>query len=320
VTKLRYRDMNKEQRTALAQESREWWEQRKQNATPEELEVYLEIDRREANQNKYIETTEYYRQLDSNHLHHQSYEQRLAKAAKLNGCKFKKANPTKRQFASREHTDIHYHCGECDGQVAILRRGMGVWFLCILLAFAVFFVAFGLVTTAPFDVGFGWLGFFGGLIGGPLGIYLVVQLWRKLDFLDKFEFNRHTGLVRMPHKLFRRPFYIPIEDIELSIGPVVQSARGGGERGSGALFLTKYPAKYWFRPSYSLFFGGIEEGHWTSLIHFMDITQPVNEDVHIQMEKHYKKDRNAMGTGPYPEIMKRYFDKEDQQVNCWEVW
>jgi len=320
VTKPRYRDMTEEQRAELAQESREWWEQRKKNATPEELEVYLEKDRRRENYKKYRDTGVYYHQFDSNHLHHQSYEQRLAKAAKLNGCKFKKAKPTKRQFASREHTDIHYHCGECDGQVAILRRGMGVWFLCLILATAVFLTAFGLVTTAPFDVGFGWLGFFGGLIGGPLGIYLVVQLWRKLDFLDKFEFNRHTGLVRMPHKLFCRPFYIPIEDIELSIGPVVQSARGGGERGSGALFLTKYPAKYWFRPSYSLFFGGIEEGHWTSLIHFMDITQPVNEDVHIQMEKHYKKDRNAMGTGPYPEIMKRYFDKEDQQVNCWEVW
>ncbi|MCF6443037.1 hypothetical protein L1077_26790 [Pseudoalteromonas luteoviolacea] len=152
-----------------------------------------------------------------------------------------------------------------------------------------------------------------------IGPWLTYKLWEKLDWLDKIEFNRHTGLVRTSHTLLRRPFYAPIEDVEMCEGPIIQAARGGGEMGTGGLVLTKYPAKFWWRPTIATF-GGMETDHWTAILKFMDINEPIHRDVHLSIEEHYKKDKNAMGTGPFPEVMKKYIDPEDKQVSRWKVW
>ncbi|KZN75559.1 hypothetical protein N481_26485, partial [Pseudoalteromonas luteoviolacea S4047-1] len=151
---------------------------------------------------------------------------------------------------------------------------------------------------------------------GPMAVYKV---WEWGAWIDKIEFNRHTGLVRMPFSFLRRRFYVPIEDIELCEGPVVQAARGGGEMATGSLVLTKYPKRYWFRPTITVF-GGMEQEHWASIVRFMDISQPIHEDIHRTIEDHFRDNKNAMGTGPFPESMKKYLDAEDKQVNRRDVW
>ncbi|AOT10970.1 hypothetical protein [Pseudoalteromonas luteoviolacea] len=287
--------------------------------TEEEIrEQQLEAMRlRSSNVSKYTDLGFYYLDLSKEYLHHSNYEDRLAMAAKLNGCGFKVAKPFKRKFASHEHTDMFYHIGNCDGQVLVLRRAPGIWLVCLFLSLFCFVGGFGF--------------FFEGVFHGPnwlmpaaialfcIGPWLTYKLWEQLDWLDKIEFNRHTGLVRTSHTLLRRPFYVPIEDVEMCEGPIIQAARGGGEMGTGGLVLTKYPAKFWWRPTIATF-GGMEKDHWTAILKFMDINEPIHEDVHESIEKHYKKNKNAMGTGPFPESMKKYLDAEDKQINRFEVW
>ncbi|KZN77041.1 hypothetical protein N481_26340, partial [Pseudoalteromonas luteoviolacea S4047-1] len=151
---------------------------------------------------------------------------------------------------------------------------------------------------------------------GPMAVH---KIWEWGAWIDKIEFNRHTGLVRMPFSFLRRRFYVPIEDIELCEGPVVQAARGGGEMATGSLVLTKYPKRYWFRPTITVF-GGMEQEHWASIVRFMDISQPIHRHIHRTIEDHFRDNKNAMGTGSFPESMKKYLDAEDKQINRFEVW
>ncbi|WP_039610636.1 hypothetical protein, partial [Pseudoalteromonas luteoviolacea] len=287
--------------------------------TEEEIrEQQLEAMRlRNRNITKYSKLGFYYLDLSKEYLHHSNYEDRLAMAAKLNGCEFKVAKPFKRPFSDREHTDEFHHIGDCDGQVVALRRAPAIWLVCFFLSLFGFlggfgFFVFGLITGPAW-----WI--LAGIALFIIGPWLTYKLWEQLDWLDRIEFNRHTGLVRTSHTLLRRPFYIPIEDVEMCEGPIIQAARGGGEMGTGGLVLTKYPAKFWWRPTIATF-GGMEKDHWTAILKFMDINEPIHEDVHESIEKHYKKDKNAMGTGPFPEVMKKYIDPEDKQVSRWKVW
>ncbi|MCF6443032.1 hypothetical protein L1077_26765 [Pseudoalteromonas luteoviolacea] len=265
---------------------------------------------------KYQTTGVYYEELSKQYLHHQSHEERLAKAAELNGCDFKKSNLKNEEFVSREHTDIDHHVGLCDGQVAAIRRAPGIWLVCIFLNVILFAVGFGGLLIGLLSGPLWLIAFSPLMVASPWGLY---KFWEKFDWLDKLEFNRHTGLVRTSHTLLRRPFYIPIEDIELCQGPVVKNARGGGEMPTGSLVFTQYPSKFWWRPSIVLL-GGMEKEHWTALNKFMDISQPIHMDVQRSIEEHFQKDKNAMGTGPFPESMKKYLDAEDKQINRFEVW
>ncbi|AOT10965.1 MerC domain-containing protein [Pseudoalteromonas luteoviolacea] len=280
-------------------------------------EKLKDIECRDENIGKYLKNNVYLEDVPNDCLHHMNYKERLELASRLNNCDFKIAKPYKKKFLSREHTDHDYHIGNCDGQVLVLRRAPGIWLVCIFLS----------VLCFPAGLGF----FFEGVFHGPnwlmpvalalffIGPWLTYKLWKKLDWLDKIEFNRHTGLVRTSHTLLRRPFYVPIEDVEMCEGPIIQAARGGGEMATGGLVLTKYPAKFWWRPTIATF-GGMEKDHWTAILKFMDINEPIHEDVHESIEKHYKKNKNAMGTGPFPESMKKYLDAEDKQINRFEVW
>ncbi|MBQ4880609.1 hypothetical protein J8M21_25755 [Pseudoalteromonas luteoviolacea] len=281
------------------------------------LEKSKEIKLYAKNISKYTDQGIYYFDVSKEHLHHKSYEERLALAARLNGCEFKVAKPFKRKFASREHTERYYHIGKCDGQVLALRRAPGVWLFCIFLSIFCFVGGFGFFFEGVFH-GPNWL-MPAALALFCIGPWLTYKLWEKLDWLDKIEFNRHTGLVRTSHTLLRRPFYVPIEDVEMCEGPIIQAARGGGEMGTGGLVLTKYPAKFWWRPTIATF-GGMEKDHWTAILKFMDSDELIHRHVHTEIEEHYKRDKNAMGTGPFPESMKKYFDPEDKQINRWKVW
>ncbi|MBQ4909702.1 hypothetical protein J8L99_26075, partial [Pseudoalteromonas luteoviolacea] len=145
--------------------------------TEEEIrEQQLEAMRlRSSNVSKYTDLGFYYLDLSKEYLHHSNYEDRLAMAAKLNGCGFKVAKPFKRKFASREHTERYYHIGDCDGQVVSLRRAPGIWLVCLFLSALCF----------PAGLGF----FFEGVFHGPnwlmpaalalfcIGPWLTYKLW-----------------------------------------------------------------------------------------------------------------------------------------------
>ncbi|KZN63697.1 hypothetical protein N481_25565, partial [Pseudoalteromonas luteoviolacea S4047-1] len=280
------------------------YEKEKAAATGEDKKRFDEIEQRSVNNTKYFEQGIYYEELSKQHLHHQCYEERLAKAAELNGCDFKKSHLKNEAFVSREHTDIDHHIGWCDGQVVGIRRAPGIWLVCIFLNVILFAVGFGGLLIGLLSGPLWLIAFSPLMVASPWGLY---KFWEKFDWLDKLEFNRHTGLVRTSHTLLRRPFYIPIEDIELCQGPVVKNARGSGEIPTGSLVLTKYPAKFWWRPSLVIL-GGMEKDHWTAIIKFMDISQPIHMDVHTTIEEHFRDNKNAMGTGPFPESMKKYLD------------
>ncbi|KZN59216.1 hypothetical protein N473_03405 [Pseudoalteromonas luteoviolacea CPMOR-1] len=303
-------------RTKTAEEIRKDYEERRKNAVGDEKERFEEIELWAENRLKYRRSNVFYEELSKDHLHHQTYEQRLAKAAQLNGCEFKEAKPFKKPFSSREHHGTDNHIGWCDGQVVGIRRAPFWGGFCFLWFILCVYMLFFSVVNVVFFWNFSYAYLIPVSILGPVAVH---KIWEWGAWIDKIEFNRHTGLVRMPFSFLRRRFYVPIEDIELCEGPVVQAARGGGEMATGSLVLTKYPKRYWFRPTITVF-GGMEQEHWASIVRFMDISQPIHEDIYKTIEEHFEKDKNAMGTGPFPESMKKYLDAEDRQVNREDVW
>ncbi|MDK1288267.1 hypothetical protein [Pseudoalteromonas umbrosa] len=267
------------------------FEKEKANAPSYMRAAYDELERKSRNREKYDKQGVFFDELSKDHLHNQTYEQRLAKAAQLNGCEFKEAKPFKKPFSSREHHGTDNHIGWCDGQVVGIRRAPFWGGFCFLWFILCVYMLFFSVVNVVFFWNFSYAYLIPVSILGPMAVHKV---WEWGAWIDKIEFNRHTGLVRMPFSFLRRRFYVPIEDIELCEGPVVQAARGGGEMATGSLVLTKYPKRYWFRPTITVF-GGMEQ-------------------------EHFQKDKNAMGTGPFPESMKKYLDAEDKQINRFEVW
>jgi len=154
-----------------------------------------------------------------------------------------------------------------------------------------------------------------------LNTYPVYKLAKKLGQYDQFVFNRHTGLVRMPHNWWRRAFYIPYEDIECYDGGEVKSSRGGGARGINIIRCTKIPKRFYLTtPQFILRFGGIDQGCWAGYLSFMDISIPVNLDLHKSIEDYYQRDKNALENASFPEEMKQYIDPNDVQVNKEHVW
>ncbi|AOT10971.1 hypothetical protein [Pseudoalteromonas luteoviolacea] len=292
------------------------FEKEKANAPSHMRAAYDELERRRKNRDKYYAQGVVYEELSKDHLHHQTYEQRLAKAAQLNGCEFKEAKPFKKPFSSREHHGTDNHIGWCDGQIVGIRRAPFWGGFCFLWFILCVYMLFFSVVNIVFFWNFSYAYLIPVSILGPVAVH---KIWEWGAWIDKIEFNRHTGLVRMPFSFLRRRFYVPIEDIELCEGPVVQAARGGGEMATGSLVLTKYPKRYWFRPTITVF-GGMEQEHWASIVRFMDISQPIHEDIHRTIEDHFRDNKNAMGTGPFPESMKKYLDAEDKQVNRRDVW
>ncbi|ATD06398.1 hypothetical protein SIO17_05170 [Pseudoalteromonas piscicida] len=63
----------------------------REEATEEEKKVREEIREYVDRESKYLISGIYFEELSKDHLHNQSYKERLAKAEELNGCKFKEA-------------------------------------------------------------------------------------------------------------------------------------------------------------------------------------------------------------------------------------
>ncbi|MCJ8321139.1 MAG: hypothetical protein MJK12_15980 [Colwellia sp.] len=269
------------------------------------------------NRNKYRASGIYREKLDRSYLQNDSYEVRKAKAEQLNGCQFKPA----RAYKSKRWGDAipHYieghradSCGPCDGQVARIRQNLSIfgmtWMAQLISVFGVLIYLFSAewLLTAVFLL---------------LLLVVLPQFRKKFQHLDFFQFNRHTGLVKTPHCLFRRSFYIPHEDLTYYCGETIRGARLGGSMGAGQVRVTQVPKRFYlFTPSFNLFIGGISKEHWLDLIAFMDTTKPVARDIHESIEEYFTKDSNAIGNGPFPEVMKPYLDADDKQINRQEVW
>nr|WP_275660165.1 hypothetical protein [Pseudoalteromonas sp. Isolate6] len=278
-----------------------------------ELEAYS--DRRVG----YCLSEAYYEDLTKDHLHNLSYEERLAKAEELNGCKFKDAKPCKDAFAPRDDFSGSSYPSQCDGQVVSVPRSPGLWSLRLhgLVLGPIIGVCLLVVsmTDDSLPVWHSWLGLFL-LTLFPLIVY---KIGNAIRIVDAIEFNRHTGLVRTPYTLFRKPFYIPIEDLEFVVGPEIKNMRGSASMQTGYLSCRKYPEHYWFGNRIGIAGGG-DVHDWSQMNRFMDITQPVDRYYYKAMEYTFKKNRNAHGNGPFPEVMKKYFDADDCQINRMEVW
>lgn len=261
----------------------------------------------------------YYEDLPKDHLHNLSYEERLAKAEELNGCKFKDAKPCKDAFAPRDAFCGSSYPSQCDGQVVSVPRSPGLWSLRLhgLVLGPIIGVCLLVVsmTDDSLPVWHSWLGLFL-LTLFPLIMY---KIGNAIRIVDAIEFNRHTGLVRTPYTLFRKPFYIPIEDLEFVVGPEIKNMRGSASMQTGYLSCRKYPEHYWFGNRIGIAGGG-DVHDWSQMNRFMDITQPVDRYYYKAMEYTFKKNRNAHGNGPFPEVMKKYFDADDCQINRMDVW
>ncbi|WP_017217346.1 hypothetical protein [Pseudoalteromonas sp. NJ631] len=315
-------EMTQEERDIyLLERAKERNRKYREEATEAEKEDFAKIDAYIGRETGYRRSGVFYEEQTKDHLHNLSYKEQLAKAEELNGCKFKEAKPCKDAFAPRDDFDGPkrlFGAWNCDGEkVAVVRHPSLILFrmvITILSAIAGFMlIVLTLVHTFPVDY------LYLSLAGLFITPFLLFKFSDALRFIDNIEFNRHTGLVRTPYTLFRKPFYIPIEDLEYVVGVEVKSARGGGSFQTGYLSCRKYPEKFWFGHAIGLGDGG-NLNDWAQINRFMDITQPIEEYYYEIMEYHYKLDKNAHFNGPFPEVMKKYFDADDCQVNRMEVW
>ncbi|WP_244667085.1 dolichyl-diphosphooligosaccharide--protein glycosyltransferase subunit 2, partial [Pseudoalteromonas sp. bablab_jr004] len=275
---------------------------------PEEM---AEIERRNENKSKYFNDRETYKaQLPRDYLHKDSYETRLKKAEALNGCSFKT-----RTFKSKRFTDqyaaelespdsgstLEGHWVESDGkQLAI--SWFGGWsnlftalsFLLMVAAVMFFFVDLVVIGFVWGD--YRWVPF---AIYAPMFIVGFYMLKHRaiLAHRDNFYFNRHTGLVKTPHTLFRKPFYLPYEDIvcyganQRNVG----SARGGSRVFVSLMVPLKYPKHYRFtKPT---FYVGGSNREWDSLAYatamtFMDTSIPLGTHLYQSIEHYFKIDKD----------------------------
>ncbi|GAA60652.1 hypothetical protein P20652_2518 [Pseudoalteromonas sp. BSi20652] len=299
----------------------------------------LEIERRGDNKSKYRDNRQTYNErLPRDYLHKDSYETRLKKAEALNGCRFKT-----RTFKSKRFTDeysaelespdsgstLEGHWVESDGkQLAISWFGgwsnlfTGLSFLLMVAAVLFFFVDLGVIGFVWED--YRWVPF---AIYAPMFIIGFYMLKHRaiLAHRDNFYFNRHTGLVKTPHTLFRKPFYLPYEDIvcyganERNVG----SARGGSRVFVSLMVPLKYPKHYRFtKPT---FYVGGSNREWDSLAYatamtFMDTSIPLGTHLYQSIEHYFKIDKDITEKHAFPEELKPYLDPDDCQVNRHEVW
>ncbi|ATD06394.1 hypothetical protein SIO17_05150 [Pseudoalteromonas piscicida] len=293
-----------------------YYQEEASEAEKKELE---EMQRYSERRLKYIREGNFYDALSKDYLHNQSYKERLAKAEELNGCKFKEAKPCKDRFAPRDDFSGVSYPSQCDGRVVSVPRSPGLWSIRLhglVLGPIIGVCLLGVsMTDDSMPAWHSWLGLFL-LTAFP---FIMYKIGNAIRIVDAIEFNRHTGLVRTPYTLFRKPFYIPIEDLEYVVGPEVKNMRGSASMQTGYLSCRKYPEHYWFGNRIGIAGGG-DTHDWSQMNRFMDITQPIDEYYHSAMEYTFKKNRNAHGNGPFPEVMKKYFDADDCQINRMEVW
>ncbi|MBB1369145.1 hypothetical protein H5154_22710, partial [Pseudoalteromonas sp. SR44-5] len=225
-------------------------------------EKAAENKRRAENRSKYFDDRETYKeQLPRDYLHKDSYETRLRKAEALNGCGFKT-----RTFKSKRFTDeyaaelkspnsgstLEGHWVRGDGQQLAI-SWFGGWsnlftilgFGCTSLALLTFLFHIFAIFMNGFEYFWVMASIYVTLFG--LGFFTLKHR-AILSHRDNFYFNRHTGLVKTPHTLFRKPFYLPYEDIvcfganERNVG----SARGGSRVFVSLMVPLKYPKHYRF--------------------------------------------------------------------------
>ncbi|WP_231609183.1 hypothetical protein [Pseudoalteromonas sp. NZS37] len=302
-------------------------------------EKVAEIRKRTRNERRYRDNrATYEEQLPRDYLHKDSYETRLKKAEALNGCRFKT-----RTFKSKRFTDeysaelespdsgstLEGHWVESDGkQLAISWFGgwsnlfTGLSFLLMVAAVLFFFVDLGVIGFVWED--YRWVPF---AIYAPMFIIGFYMLKHRaiLAHRDNFYFNRHTGLVKTPHTLFRKPFYLPYEDIvcyganERNVG----SARGGSRVFVSLMVPLKYPKHYRFtKPT---FYVGGSNREWDSLAYatamtFMDTSISLGTHLYQSIEHYFKIDKDITEKHAFPEELKPYLDPDDCQVNRHKVW
>ncbi|MFK3861486.1 HMG-box domain-containing protein [Pseudoalteromonas rhizosphaerae] len=302
-------------------------------------EKAAEIRKRSENKSKYFDDRQTYReQLPRDYLHKDSYETRLKKAEALNGCGFKT-----RTFKSKRFTDeyaaklsspdsgstLEGHWVRGDGQQLAI-SWFGGWsnlftalsFLLMVSAVMFFFVDLVVIGFVWGD--YRWVPF---VIYMPLFIigFYMHKHRAILSHRDKFYFNRHTGLVKTPHTLFGKPFYLPYEDIvcfganERNVG----SARGGSRVFVSLMVPLKYPKHY--RLTKPTFYVGGFNREWDSLQYatamtFMDTSIPLGTHLYQSIEHYFKIDKDITEKHGFPEELKPYLDPTDCQVNREAVW
>lgn len=262
----------------------------------------------------------YYTKLPTPYLHNDDYKTRLTKAEALNGCKFKDAKP----YSSKRWGEPMSHnykdeigrfrglAGLGDGKIAVKEFGCGFRIVLLIVQVFLFVVSFVVMIEDGFLIGLAVL------LGAVFGLYWLRQ---RLFYFDVFIFNRHTGLVRTPHKWWRRSFYIPHEDLDCYDGGVVKSARGGAAHFVAKVRVKKIPKRFYLvTPQYLLSYGGLSQLTWASYMAFMDHTKPIEQVLYESIESHYKKNQNATLSGKFPEELKQYIDPDDKQICKDEVW
>ncbi|MBB1436981.1 hypothetical protein H5201_22345, partial [Pseudoalteromonas sp. SG43-6] len=207
----------------------ESYAERRDRKSKEEKDPEIEKAERTKQRNDSIyraNSTKYRERLPRDYLHKDSYEARLKKAEALNGCGFKT-----RTFKSKRFTDeytaklsspdsgstLEGHWVRTDGQQLAI-SWFGGWsnlftilgFGCTSLALLTFLFHIFAIFMNGFEYFWVMASIYVTLFG--LGFFTLKHR-AILSHRDKFYFNRHTGLVKTPHTLFRKPFYLPYEDI-----------------------------------------------------------------------------------------------------------
>ncbi|WP_259399274.1 hypothetical protein, partial [Pseudoalteromonas sp. SG43-7] len=303
----------------------ESYAERRDRKSKEEKDPEIEKAERTKQRNDSIyraNSTKYRERLPRDYLHKDSYEARLKKAEALNGCGFKT-----RTFKSKRFTDeytaklsspdsgstLEGHWVRTDGQQLAISWFGGWSNLFTALSFLLMVFTFICFLSDLMIIGFVW----GDYRWVPFVIYMplfIIGFYMHkhraiLSHRDKFYFNRHTGLVKTPHTLFRKPFYLPYEDIvcfganERNVG----SARGGSRVFVSLMVPLKYPKHY--RLTKPTFYVGGFNRQWDSLQYatamtFMDTSIPLGTHLYQSIEHYFKIDKDITEKHGFPEELK----------------
>ncbi|WP_259398914.1 MULTISPECIES: hypothetical protein, partial [unclassified Pseudoalteromonas] len=303
----------------------ESYAERRDRKSKEEKDPEIEKAERTKQRNDSIyraNSTKYRERLPRDYLHKDSYETRLRKAEALNGCGFKT-----RTFKSKRFTDeyaaelkspnsgstLEAHWVRSDGQQLAI-SWFGGWsnlftilgFGCTSLALLTFLFHIFAIFMNGFEYFWVMASIYVTLFG--LGFFTLKHR-AILSHRDKFYFNRHTGLVKTPHTLFRKPFYLPYEDIvcfganERNVG----SARGGSRVFVSLMVPLKYPKHY--RLTKPTFYVGGFNREWDSLQYatamtFMDTSIPLGTHLYQSIEHYFKIDKDITEKHGFPEELK----------------
>ncbi|CZF87115.1 hypothetical protein [Grimontia marina] len=233
------------------------------------------------------------------YLHNETYEQRLKKAENLNRCKFRDASEFKSKrwgepiprIAKYRDNWAFNNC-KSDGKIALMKSSSFRLFVILFFFYYLFAILSPLIIFEYYQYA---------LISLALATALSIYIYVYRKQFRYFQFDRHLGLALTPRSFFRRPFYIPPEDLDLFTRSGHAGGRGGGNIDVYKIRCRKIPKRlYLFTPGFYIDIIYLESRSysniWATILDFMNTDKPLDWGTlyEINISDYYKKNENVL--------------------------